>query len=107
MSARYAVQDAEPDTAPTRAALLIMLPITLYRRLIGPLLGPRCRFEPSCSAYALEALRRHGAVRGSWLAVRRIARCHPFNPGGYDPVPGPNVAARRPAREMPTRAQGS
>src|SRR6266700_2418788 len=107
MSARYAVQDAEPDTAPTRAALLIMLPIKLYRWLIGPLFGPRCRFEPSCSAYALEALRRHGALRGSWLAIRRIGRCHPFNPGGYDPVPDRKRAASRPVAEMRTRAQGS
>lgn len=62
--------------------------ITLYRFAISPLLGPRCRFYPSCSAYALEAIRRFGAARGSWLAAKRLARCHPFNPGGYDPVPG-------------------
>ena len=61
--------------------------ITGYRRFISPLLGPHCRFAPSCSAYALEAVREHGALRGSWLAVRRVARCHPFNPGGFDPVP--------------------
>ncbi|MEO6204560.1 MAG: membrane protein insertion efficiency factor YidD [Mycobacteriales bacterium] len=61
-----------------------------YRRFVSPLLnafGPRCRFAPSCSAYAITALRQHGAVRGSWLTVRRLARCHPFHPGGHDPVP--------------------
>ena len=74
-------------------ARLLMLPIAGYRRFISPLLGPRCRFAPSCSAYALDALAAHGAIRGLWLAVVRIARCHPFNPGGYDPVP-----ARKPAK---------
>ena len=68
-------------------ARLLMLPITGYRRFISPLLPPRCRFAPSCSEYALTALAEHGAARGLWLAVTRIARCHPFNPGGYDPVP--------------------
>jgi uncharacterized protein len=67
--------------------------LTVYRRFIGPLLGPRCRFYPSCSAYALEAVRLHGAVRGSWLAIRRLSRCHPFHPGGLDFVPGSEGAA--------------
>src|SRR5260370_2102820 len=71
----------------TVPARLLMLPIKGYRRFISPLLGPRCRFEPSCSAYALAALAEYGAARGLWLAVARIARCHPFHPGGYDPVP--------------------
>lgn len=61
--------------------------IRLYQVLISPLLGPRCRFHPSCSRYAAEALAEHGPLRGTWLAVRRIGRCHPFHPGGYDPVP--------------------
>ncbi|MBI2384022.1 MAG: membrane protein insertion efficiency factor YidD [Gammaproteobacteria bacterium] len=63
--------------------------IRLYQRLLSPLLGPRCRFHPSCSHYALEAIRRHGALKGGWLALRRLSRCHPLNPGGNDPVPDP------------------
>ena len=58
-----------------------------YQVLVSPLLGPRCRFYPSCSAYALQALQGHGALRGTWLSVRRVARCHPWNPGGVDLVP--------------------
>lgn len=58
-----------------------------YRYLISPLLGPRCRFWPSCSSYALEAIRLHGPVKGGWLAVKRIAKCHPWHSGGLDPVP--------------------
>lgn len=61
--------------------------IRAYQLLVSPLLGPRCRFYPSCSQYALEALRRHGTLRGLYLAVCRVLRCHPFHPGGYDPVP--------------------
>ena len=61
--------------------------VRLYRLLVSPLLPPSCRFHPNCSAYAQEALLRHGAGRGSWLAARRLARCHPFCEGGIDPVP--------------------
>jgi uncharacterized protein len=76
-------------------ARVLVAPIRLYQLIISPLLGPRCRFYPSCSAYAVEALTRHGALRGSWLAIRRLARCHPWNPGGVDPVP-PSRSRNRP-----------
>lgn len=61
--------------------------IRLYRLAISPFLGSSCRFHPSCSEYAIEALQRHGAGQGLWMALRRVARCHPWHPGGFDPVP--------------------
>ena len=61
--------------------------IQVYRYALSPFLGQRCRFYPSCSAYAAEALTRYGPLRGSWLAIKRVLRCHPFHPGGHDPVP--------------------
>ena len=70
------------------ARLLILL-VRGYQLIISPLLGPRCRFTPSCSCYAIDALRLHGPWRGAWLAVRRLGRCHPLHPGGHDPVPPP------------------
>lgn len=69
------------------AVRLLSLPIYFYRAAISPLLPPACRYTPTCSAYALEALRRHGPLRGSWLAIKRIMRCHPWGGSGYDPVP--------------------
>jgi putative membrane protein insertion efficiency factor len=63
--------------------------IRAYQLGLSPMLGPRCRFYPSCSQYALEAIESHGALRGSWLTARRICRCHPFHDGGFDPVPCP------------------
>jgi uncharacterized protein len=66
---------------------LIATLIRGYQRFISPALPPSCRFHPSCSQYALEAVTRHGALKGGWLAARRLARCHPFHPGGFDPVP--------------------
>ena len=72
--------------------------IRLYQWVVSPWLGPKCRFHPSCSQYALEAIERFGALRGAYLAVRRLARCHPWHPGGFDPVPeGPrDLRASRP-----------
>lgn len=71
--------------------MLLIALVRMYQRLVSPVLnaisGPRCRFHPTCSAYAVQALQQHGAARGSVLAARRIARCHPLNDGGFDPVP--------------------
>lgn len=65
----------------------LLLPIKAYRRFISPRKPPCCRFYPSCSQYAIEAIEKYGAMKGSFLAIRRILKCHPLNPGGYDPVP--------------------
>ena len=73
-------------------ARLLLVLVRGYQRFLSPLLPPRCRFAPTCSAYAAQALLEHGAGRGSWLAVRRLLRCHPFHPGGHDPVPPPRRA---------------
>jgi putative membrane protein insertion efficiency factor len=66
---------------------LVLMLIRLYQRFISPALPPSCRFVPSCSQYTYEAIARYGVLKGSWLGLRRLSRCHPFNPGGYDPVP--------------------
>jgi uncharacterized protein len=81
-------------------ARVLVLLISGYRRFVSPMLGARCRFYPSCSAYALEAIGRYGAGRGSWLALRRLSRCHPFHAGGLDPVPASRslAAAGEPRR---------
>ncbi|MBO2453524.1 membrane protein insertion efficiency factor YidD [Actinomadura barringtoniae] len=99
-------------TRPSLAARPLILLVLAYRRFLSPLLGQQCRFQPSCSAYGLEALQVHGALRGTWLTVRRIGRCHPFNRGGYDPVPprkGSTPDDLRPLgeRPRPSRAQGA
>lgn len=66
---------------------ILSLPIYFYRACISPMLPPSCRYTPTCSRYALEALQKHGPIKGSWLAIRRILRCHPWGGSGYDPVP--------------------
>lgn len=66
---------------------MLCLPILFYQRAISPFTPPSCRFTPTCSAYALEALRKHGPIKGLWLALKRILRCHPWGGSGYDPVP--------------------
>ncbi|WP_417068929.1 membrane protein insertion efficiency factor YidD [Niveibacterium terrae] len=66
---------------------VIVLFLRAYQYFLSPFLGRNCRFHPSCSAYAIESVQRYGAIKGSWLALRRLMRCHPWNPGGYDPVP--------------------
>lgn len=72
--------------------------IRAYQLLLSPLLGPACRYQPSCSQYAMEALERHGAARGLWLAARRLSRCHPLGGHGFDPVPDGGIGDRRTSR---------
>ncbi|HJA78628.1 membrane protein insertion efficiency factor YidD [uncultured Desulfovibrio sp.] len=84
----------------TAVRRLLILPIRLYQLCISPLLPPSCRFVPTCSAYAIEAISRHGALRGGWLTLRRLARCHPWGGSGYDPVP---PVPRRPDKEAAHR----
>jgi putative membrane protein insertion efficiency factor len=97
---------------PSAVARVLVVLLTGYQRFISPLLAPRCRFYPSCSAYALEAVRVHGALRGCWLAAARLGRCHPFHAGGIDPVPAraARAAGTVPGAEtqtLPLRSQGS
>ena len=66
---------------------ILMSIIKIYQKAISPLMPPSCRFHPTCSSYGLEAIETHGALKGSWLSIRRISKCHPFHEGGFDPVP--------------------
>lgn len=77
--------EAAPHTGPVARGMLVV--IGGYQRMISPFLGANCRYHPTCSAYARQAIVHHGAARGGWMAVRRLGRCHPFHEGGYDPVP--------------------
>ncbi len=82
--------DSHDDERPGPVAWVLAMLVRGYQLIVSPWISPRCRFYPSCSAYALTALRRHGALKGSWLAARRLGRCHPWNPGGVDHVPAKN-----------------
>ncbi|MFD0557588.1 hypothetical protein FB566_2865 [Stackebrandtia endophytica] len=84
-------------------ARVLSWPVIAYRRWISPALPDRCRFYPTCSAYAVEAIQVHGAARGAWLTVKRLGRCHPFHAGGFDPVP---AAPDRPERAHMTETTG-
>ena len=99
----------ESRDRPSAGARVLVAVITCYRRFVSPLLVPRCRFLPSCSAYALEAIGEHGALRGGWLAARRLSRCHPFHAGGLDPVPARKgtVPPGDDGRTLSMRSQGS
>lgn len=87
MNSQAASSGSPPDGAPGLAARALLVLVEVYRVALSPLLGGYCRFVPSCSRYAEDAFRRHGAWRGLGLASRRLLRCHPFHPGGFDPVP--------------------
>lgn len=76
-------------TSPGAAARGAAALLAAYKRYLSPLLPPACRFHPTCSEYAREAILRHGLLKGAWLTIRRLSRCHPFHPGGLDPVPDP------------------
>ena len=92
-----------PRSARLSPAKLLLLPIRGYQRAISPLLPPACRYAPTCSQYAIEAIAGHGALRGLWLALKRLSRCHPGRAGGYDPVPGLDA----PSPEPPSGGPGS
>jgi len=78
------------EGTPSVAARLLMGSVRVYQKALSPALGGNCRYYPSCSEYGYDAIRLHGAGRGSWMAVKRIGRCQPFHDGGYDPVPEPD-----------------
>ena len=78
------------------ASFILRTLVRGYQWLVSPILPPACRFHPNCSAYAVEAIDTHGALKGGWLMIKRVARCHPWTPGGYDPVPSLNQARWKP-----------
>lgn len=112
MSESSAPDSAATEPAPSRSWLqrALVTAIRAYRAVISPLFMPTCRFHPTCSRYAIQAIDRFGAARGSWLAVKRVLRCHPLHPGGYDPVPDRFPGDRHPVNspaEKPCGCQNS
>ena len=87
-------------------SFLLRAVIRIYQMSISPVLGPSCRYQPTCSRYALVAIERHGSLRGAWLVARRLIRCRPGSAGGYDPVPGRGAGARAKRPAAPTGARG-
>ena len=100
--ARMPLDAKDCPVARNPAAWLVRGLIRSYQLLLSPVLPPSCRFEPTCSCYAMEAVARHGALRGSWLAVLRLLRCHPWGGAGFDPVPDPTL---EPRPELPIRPE--
>ncbi len=98
---------AAPPRAPRLPARMLLAVVRFYQLGISPLFGPSCRYAPTCSEYAREALAVHGAGRGSWLALRRLLRCHPFHAGGYDPVPAPRNRLARSTASAPHGPESS
>ncbi len=99
--------ERRPEAMLRRALVAVLsAPVHLYRYAISPMMPPRCRFLPTCSEYALESLRRHGPLSGGWLAAARVCRCHPFNPGGIDPVPEHFSLLRAGASRWPAAMRG-
>lgn len=90
MAQQRAKMQTSPGKFPSR---MLIFSVKAYKLILSPYLGRNCRFYPSCSTYAVEAIERHGALRGTWLSMRRILRCHPWNAGGPDPVPERNHLA--------------
>lgn len=83
-----------PNAHPRSFGWLGVILVKSYQLVLSPFAGGACRFEPSCSAYAIDAFARHGLLRGGWLAIRRVSKCHPFGPHGFDPVPGDHRPSR-------------
>jgi putative membrane protein insertion efficiency factor len=88
-------------------ARVLVSPIRFYQRFISPALPASCRYYPSCSAYAAESLQVHGALRGSWLGIRRVARCHPWHTGGFDPVPPPRERSSPVGSSLPVESSSA
>lgn len=86
---------------------VLMLFIRGYQRFVSPFTPPRCRFQPTCSHYAMDALDQYGALKGTWLAVKRVLKCHPLHPGGWDPVPDPLTGKKVPLEDEPEVTQSA